>query len=119
MQSACQISAYAHYARTPVLKLKQKTDDMSEERTLLIFQARAFQQYIVTALNSQAHNQALPVPAFVHQHLSTVVASPETRIMCVMHADVFAVPTLNKKGKGDLRSEFSKMLLPHLRLAWR
>ena len=27
MQSACQISAYAHYARTPVLRLKQRTDD--------------------------------------------------------------------------------------------
>ena len=27
MQSACQISAYAHYARTPVLQLKQRTDD--------------------------------------------------------------------------------------------
>ena len=24
MQSACQISAYAHYARTPVLQLKQR-----------------------------------------------------------------------------------------------
>jgi hypothetical protein len=28
MQSACQISAYAHYARTPVLQLKQRTDDI-------------------------------------------------------------------------------------------
>ena len=27
MQSACQISAYAHYARTPVVQLKQRTDD--------------------------------------------------------------------------------------------
>ena len=27
MQSACQISAYAYYARTPVLQLKQRTDD--------------------------------------------------------------------------------------------
>ena len=29
MQSACQISAYAHYARTPVLQLKQRTGDFS------------------------------------------------------------------------------------------
>jgi len=28
MQSACQNSAYAHYARTPVLQLKQRTDDI-------------------------------------------------------------------------------------------
>jgi hypothetical protein len=28
MQSAFQISAYAHYARTPVLQLKQRTDDI-------------------------------------------------------------------------------------------
>ena len=28
MQSACQISAYAHYARTPVLQQKQRTDDI-------------------------------------------------------------------------------------------
>jgi len=27
MQSACQISAYARYARTPVLQLKQRTHD--------------------------------------------------------------------------------------------
>jgi hypothetical protein len=27
MQSACQISTYAHYARTPVVQLKQGTDD--------------------------------------------------------------------------------------------
>jgi hypothetical protein len=27
MQSACQISDYAHYARSPVLQLKQRTDD--------------------------------------------------------------------------------------------
>ena len=27
MQIACQISASAHYARTPVLQLKQRTDD--------------------------------------------------------------------------------------------
>jgi hypothetical protein len=27
MQIACRISAYAHYARTPVLQLKQRTDD--------------------------------------------------------------------------------------------
>jgi hypothetical protein len=27
MQSACQITAYAHYARTPLLQLKQRTDD--------------------------------------------------------------------------------------------
>jgi hypothetical protein len=26
--SACQISAYAHYARTPALQLKQRTDDI-------------------------------------------------------------------------------------------
>jgi len=31
MQSACQISAYAHYARTPVLQLKQRTDDFVSE----------------------------------------------------------------------------------------
>ena len=31
MQSACQISAYAHYARTPVLQLKQRTDDLCRD----------------------------------------------------------------------------------------
>jgi len=34
MQSACQISAYAHYARTPVLQLKQRTDDFVDRDSL-------------------------------------------------------------------------------------
>jgi len=31
LQSACQISAYAHYARTPVIQLKQRIDDFLME----------------------------------------------------------------------------------------
>jgi len=39
MQIACQISAYAHYARTPVLQLKQRTDDFVFNSLCLLLQA--------------------------------------------------------------------------------
>ena len=45
MQSACQISAYAHYARTPVLQLKQRTDDIS---THLILNLGGTKMLVVT-----------------------------------------------------------------------
>ena len=42
MQSGCQISAYVHYARTPVLQLKQRTDDFHGQNHTRIVQGSSF-----------------------------------------------------------------------------